>query len=61
MKTVYHGTKSVSFLGWKILDMLPDDCKNIDNLKFTNLKLFNHLFGSPGFCAFIETNQLISS
>ena len=31
-KSVYHGSKSVSFLGSKIWDMLPDDYKDIDNL-----------------------------
>ena len=32
VKSVYHGSESVSFLGPKIWDMLPDDCKDIDNL-----------------------------
>ena len=32
MKSVYHGSKSVSFLGSKIWDMQPDDYKDIDNL-----------------------------
>ena len=32
MKLVYHGNESVSFLGPKIRDMLPDDCKDIDKL-----------------------------
>ena len=32
MKSVYHGSESVSFLGPKMQDVLPDDCKDIDNL-----------------------------
>ena len=32
MKSVYQGSEWVSFLGLKIWDMLPDDCKDIDNL-----------------------------
>ena len=32
VKSVYHGSESVSFLGPKIYDLLPDDCNNIDNL-----------------------------
>ena len=31
-KSVYHGSESVSFVGPKIWGMLPDNCKNIDNL-----------------------------
>ena len=30
--SVYHRSEIVSFLGPKIWDMLPDDCKDIDNL-----------------------------
>ena len=33
VKSVYHGNESVSFLEPKIWDMLPDDYKDIDNLK----------------------------
>ena len=33
MKSVYHGSESVSFLGPKIWEMLPDDYKDVDNLK----------------------------
>ena len=32
VKSVYHGSESVSFLGPKIGDMVPDDCKDIDKL-----------------------------
>ena len=32
VKSVCHISKSVSFLGPKIWDMLPDDCKDMDNL-----------------------------
>ena len=32
VKPVYHGSESVSFLGRKIWNMLPDDWKDIDNL-----------------------------
>ena len=32
MKSVYHGSEIISFRGPKIWDMLPDDCKDIDNL-----------------------------
>ena len=31
VKSAFHGSESVSFLGPKLWDM-PDDCKNIDNL-----------------------------
>ena len=36
VKSVYHGSESVSFLGPIIWDMLPDDYRDIDNL---NLKI----------------------
>ena len=32
VKSVYCGSKSVSFLGMKIWDMLQDGCRDIDNL-----------------------------
>ena len=32
VKSVYHGSDSVSFLGPKIGDIVPDDCKDIDKL-----------------------------
>ena len=32
LKSAYHGSKSVSFLGSKIWDMLPGDYKDIDNI-----------------------------
>ena len=33
VKSVYHGTESISYLGPKIWDILPEKLKNIDNLK----------------------------
>ena len=32
VKSVYHGSQNVPFLGPKIWEVLLDDCKNIDNL-----------------------------
>ena len=32
VKSVYHGNESVSFLGPKVWDILPDDCKDVDYL-----------------------------
>ena len=31
MKSVYHGSESVSILGPETWDILPDDCKDFDN------------------------------
>ena len=33
MKLVYHGGESVSFIGPKTWEMLPDDYKDVENLK----------------------------
>ena len=33
VKTVYHGTESISYLGPKIWDILPEKLKSIDNLE----------------------------
>ena len=33
VKSVYHGTESISYLGPKIWDILPEKPKNIDNLE----------------------------
>ena len=33
VKTVYHGTESISYLGPKIWDILPDELRNMDNLE----------------------------
>ena len=33
VKSVYHGTESISFLGPKIWDILPEKLKDIENLK----------------------------
>ena len=33
VKTVYHGTKSLSYLGPKIWDILPEKLRNMDNLE----------------------------
>ena len=30
VKSVYHGNESVSFLGPKVWEILPDDCKDVD-------------------------------
>ena len=32
VNTVYHGTKSVSFLGPNVWEILPDSFKKIDNI-----------------------------
>ena len=34
VKTVYHGTESLSYLGPKIWDILPEKLRNMDNLEF---------------------------
>ena len=43
-KSVYHGNESVSFLGSKIWDLLPDNYKNIDYIHtFKNkIKIWKH-------------------
>ena len=33
VKTVYHGTESISYLGPKIWNILPEKLKNIENLE----------------------------
>ena len=33
VKSVYHGTESISYLGPKIWDILPGKLKNIENLE----------------------------
>ena len=33
VKTVYHGSESISYLGPKIWDMLPENLRNIENLE----------------------------
>ena len=33
VKSVYHGNESISYLGPKIWDILPEKLKNIDNLE----------------------------
>ena len=33
VKSVYHGIESISYLGPKIWDILPEKLKNIDNLE----------------------------
>ena len=33
VKIVYHGTESISYLGPKIWNILPEKLKNIDNLE----------------------------
>ena len=39
VKSAYHGSESVSFLGTKIWDMLPDDYKDIENLSTSENKI----------------------
>ena len=39
MRSVYHGSEGVSFLGPEIWDMVPDDCKDIDNLNTVRNKV----------------------
>ena len=39
VKSVYHGSESLSFLRPKIWDMLPDDYKDIDNLNIFKNKI----------------------
>ena len=38
VNTVYHGSKSISFLGPKILNLLPNERKNIGSLKILKNK-----------------------
>ena len=33
IKNVYHGTESISYLGPKVWDILPEKLKNTDNLQ----------------------------
>ena len=33
VKSLYHGTESISYLGTKIWDMLPEKLRNIENLE----------------------------
>ena len=39
VKLVYHGTESISYLGPKIWDILPDDYKTIQNLNTLKIKI----------------------
>ena len=39
VKPVYHGTESISYLGSKIWDILPDDYKTIQNLDTFKIKI----------------------
>ena len=34
VKSVYHGTESISCLGPKLWDILPEKLKNVDNLEY---------------------------
>ena len=49
MKSEYHGSESVSFLGPKIWDMLPDDYKGIENLNTFKNKIRTW---TPGNCPY---------
>ena len=39
VKPLYHGSESVSLLIPKVWNMLPDDCKDVDNLSTFKNKL----------------------
>ena len=39
VKSVYHGTESISYLGPKIWDILPDDYETIQNLDTFKIKI----------------------
>ena len=39
VKSVYHGTESISYLGPQIWDILPDDYKTIQNLDTFKIKI----------------------
>ena len=39
VKSVYHGTESISYLGPKKWDILPEKLKNIDNLEHFKKKI----------------------
>ena len=39
VRSVYHGTESISYLGPKIWDILPDDYKTIQNLDTFKIKI----------------------
>ena len=39
IKSVYHRTESISYLGPKIWDILPDDYKTIQNLDTFKIKI----------------------
>ena len=39
VKSVYHGSESVSFVGPKRWEMLPDDYKDVENLNSFNNKI----------------------
>ena len=34
VKSAYHGTESISYLGPKLWDILPEKLKNVDNLEY---------------------------
>ena len=39
VRLVYHGTESISYLGPKMWDILPDDYNNIQNLDTFKIKI----------------------
>ena len=41
MKSIYHGSESVSFLGPNTWDVLPDNSKDIENLILFEIRLKN--------------------
>ena len=44
VKSMYHGTESISYLGPKTLDILPEKLKNIDNIEHfkKEIKIWKH-------------------
>ena len=39
VKSVYDGTESISYLGPKICDILPEKLKNIENLEYSKKEI----------------------
>ena len=45
IKTVYHGSESISYLVPKIWDMLPENLRNMENLGFIKCKVYSEGVG----------------
>ena len=39
VKTIYHGTESILYLGPKIWDILPEELRNMENLQISKRKI----------------------